>query len=377
MEVLNHPLPRGADGRRATPESPAMSSDKPFLRALAGEAVWPPPAWLMRQAGRYLPEYRATKERAGGFLQLCLNPELSAEVTFQPLRRFPLDAAILFTDLPMLPWAMGQGLRYGTGGPEGVGPILDPIRDAVALSALRPAGTAAQAAPVMETVARIRVGLAADHPGIALIGFAGSPWTTACYMVDGRGGHGFPETRRAAAERPDFLEAVFATLLDGAESYLLAQAAAGAEALMLFESWAGLLADDPAGFERWITRPTAALVARLRARLGPAFPIIGFPRLAGTGNLIAYAAGTGVDGIGLDESLDPAWAATALPSAITAQGNLDSRTLVAGGPALDDATDHILAAMRGRPFVFNLGHGITPDTPPDNVLRLTRRIRAA
>ncbi|WP_376100119.1 uroporphyrinogen decarboxylase [Roseomonas sp. CCTCC AB2023176] len=352
-----------------------MSTDKPFLRALAGEAVWPPPAWLMRQAGRYLPEYRATKESAGGFLELCLNPELSAEVTFQPLRRFALDAAILFTDLPMLPWAMGQGLRYGQGGAEGVGPILDPVRDAAALARLNAAEAGRRAAPVTETVRRIRAGLAANHPSVALIGFAGAPWTTACYMVDGRGGSGFAETRRVAAEDPAFLEAVVATLLDGAESYLLAQAEAGAEALMLFESWAGLLADDPAAFERWITRPTANLVGRLRKRLGAGFPILGFPRLAGPDNIVAYARDTGVDGLGLDETLDPAWAAKALPDTVTLQGNLDSRTLVAGGAALDAATDHILGAMRGRPFVFNLGHGITPETPPENVARLTDRIR--
>ena len=352
-----------------------MTSDKPFLRALAGEAVWPPPAWLMRQAGRYLPEYRATKERAGGFLELCMNPELSAEVTFQPLRRYPLDAAILFTDLTILNWTMGQGLRYGTGGAEGVGPILPPIRDEAALARLDPAGAGARATAVTATVRRIRAGLAAHHPGVALIGFAGAPFTTGCYMVDGRGGHGFPETTRVAAERPAFLDAVVAALTDGAESYLLAQAEAGAEALMLFESWAGLLADDPAAFERWITCPTADLVARLRARLGPDFPIIGFPRLAGPANLPAYVAATGVTAVGLDETLDPAWAAASLPRTVALQGNLDSRTLVAGGPALDDATDRILAAMRGRPFVFNLGHGITPDTPPDHVARLTARVR--
>ncbi|WP_426954800.1 uroporphyrinogen decarboxylase [Muricoccus radiodurans] len=351
-----------------------MNPDKSFLRALGGEAVWPPPLWLMRQAGRYLPEYRATKERAGGFLELCLNPELSAEVTFQPLRRFPLDAAILFTDLPMLPWAMGQPLRYGTGGPEGVGPILDPVRDAAAIAGLRPAGAAARAAPIMETVARIRAGLERDHPGVALIGFAGAPWTVACYMVDGRGGHGFPETRRMAAENPALLDALFAALLEASESYLVAQAEAGAEALMLFDSWAGLL--PPEGFARWVLAPTVALTARLRARLGPDFPLIGFPRLAGPDNLLAYAAGAGVNGLGLDETVDPAWAASALPRSVALQGNLDSRALVEGGEALERGADRILTAMRGRPFVFNLGHGITPDTPPDHVAFLAQRVRA-
>ncbi|MBP0495223.1 uroporphyrinogen decarboxylase [Roseomonas indoligenes] len=348
--------------------------DKPFLRALAGEAVWPPPVWLMRQAGRYLPEYRATKERAGGFLELCLNPELSAEVTFQPLRRFPgLDAAILFTDLPMLPWAMGQGLRYGKGGAEGVGPILDPVRDAAALAALRPAEAARRASPIMETVARIRLGLERDHPGTALIGFAGAPWTTACYMIDGRGGSGFPEARRAAEERPDFLADLYDVLLEAAEAYLIAQAEAGAEALMLFDSWSGLLPPDL--FDRWVVAPTAVLTARLRARLGPDFPLIGFPRLAGPG-LPSYAASAGVQGMGLDETVDPVWAASTLPRDVTLQGNLDSRLLVQGGPGMKEATAAILAAMKGRPFIFNLGHGITPDTPVDHVAELVRQVKA-
>jgi len=346
--------------------------DKPFLRALAGESVWPPPIWLMRQAGRYLPEYRATKERAGGFLELCLNPELSAEVTFQPLRRFPgLDAAILFTDLPMLPWAMGQALRYGQGGEDGVGPILEPVRDAAALAALRPGEAARRAAPIIETVARIRAGLERDHPGTALIGFAGAPWTTACYMVDGRGGRGFPETRRLAEEDPALLGRLFEALVDAAEGYLVAQAEAGAEALMLFDSWAGLL--PPEGFARWVVEPTAVLTARLRARLGAGFPLIGFPRLAGEG-LPLYAERAGVDAMGLDETVDPARAAATLPRGVVLQGNLDSRRLVAGGAALEEGVDAILGAMRGRPFVFNLGHGITPDTPPGHVAALVERV---
>jgi len=347
--------------------------DKPFLRALAGEAVWPPPAWLMRQAGRYLPEYRATKEKAGGFIELCLNPALSAEVTFQPLRRFPgLDAAILFTDLPMLPWAMGQGLRYGKGGTEGVGPILDPVRDAAAMAALNPAGAAQRAAPIMETVSRIRSGLERDHPGVALIGFAGAPWTVACYMIDGRGGSGFPVARGMAENDPALLDHLFEALLEASEAYLVAQAEAGAEALMLFDSWAGLL--PPEGFERWVIRPTAELVRRLRARLGADYPLIGFPRLGGDG-IPAYAAQTGVNGVGLDETLDPTATAAAMPAGVTLQGNLDSRTLVGGGPALEAAVSGILAAMKGRPFIFNLGHGITPDTPIPHVATLLEQVK--
>ena len=343
-------------------------ADKPFLRALRGEAVWPPPIWLMRQAGRYLPEYRATKEKAGGFLELCLNPELSAEVTFQPLRRFPMDAAILFTDLPMLPWAMGQPLRYGQGGEDGVGPILEPVRTAEAIAALRPQDAAHRAAPIMETVSRIRAGLERDHAGTALIGFAGAPWTVACYMIDGRGGHGFPIARGMAENNPALLETLFATLLDASEAYLVAQAEAGAEALMLFDSWAGLLPPD--GFERWVLDPTIALTTRLRARLGPDYPLIGFPRLAGAG-IPAYAARAGVNAVGLDETVD---LTGPLPGGVTLQGNLDARALVAGGEILRSATARILDAMRGRPFVFNLGHGITPDTPPEHVAALVEQV---
>jgi uroporphyrinogen decarboxylase len=344
--------------------------DKPFLRALAGEPVWPPPIWLMRQAGRYLPEYRATKEKAGGFLELCLNPELSAEVTFQPLRRFPMDAAILFTDLPMLPWAMGQALRYGQGGDDGVGPILEPVRDAAALAALRPGDAARRAAPIMETVGRIRAGLERDHKGTALIGFAGAPWTVACYMIDGRGGHGFPVARRMAEEDPGLLESLFTVLLEASEEYLVAQAEAGAEALMLFDSWAGMLPPD--GFERWVLEPTATLTARLRARLGADFPLIGFPRLAGEAGIAAYAARAGVQAVGLDETVD---LLGALPGNVTLQGNLDSRALVEGGERMRAETAAILDAMRGRPFVFNLGHGITPDTPPEHVAALVEQVK--
>lgn len=346
------------------------AATKPFLRALAGEPVWPPPVWLMRQAGRYLPEYRATKERAGGFLELCLDPELSAEVTFQPLRRFGFDAAILFTDLPMLPWAMGLGLRYETGG----GPMLDPVRDADGIGALRPEGVVAKAAPIIETVRRVRAGIEADHPGTALIGFAGAPWTVACYMVDGRGGAEFPLARRMAHADSALFGRLVDAVTDAATDYLLAQAEAGAEALMLFDSWAGLL--PPSGFERWVVEPTVELVRRLRARLGPDYPLIGFPRLAAT-SLPAYAARVDVQAIGVDTITDLAWAAAQVRPGVALQGNLDPLALVAGGTALEAEAHRILAAVRGRPHVFNLGHGIVPQTPPEHVGALLRAVRSA
>jgi len=342
---------------------------KPLLRALAGEAVWPPPVWLMRQAGRYLPEYRATKDRAGGFMELCLNPTACAEVTFQPLRRFGLDAAILFTDLPMLPWAMGRGLRYETGG----GPMLDPVRDAATIDALLPPDrVVANAAPILETVRLVRAGLAADHPGTALIGFAGAPWTVACYMIDGRGGHEFQEARRMAYADPALFGRLIERVTDAAEAYLVAQAEAGAEALMLFDSWAGLV--SPVGFERWVVAPTMELAGRLRARLGADYPLVGFPRLAGA-LLPRYAAATGLRAVAMDTSMDPAWVAAQIPPRVTLQGNLDPLALVAGGAGLAAETRAILQAMRGRPFVFNLGHGIVPQTPPEHVAELIRVIR--
>ena len=344
-------------------------ADKPFLRALAGEAVWPPPIWLMRQAGRYLPEYREVRAQAGDFISLCTSPELAAEVTLQPLRRYGFDAAILFSDILMVPWAMGQPLRFA----EGEGPLLEPLRDAAAINGLWTAGVAERAAPILETVARVRSLLDVQHQRTALIGFAGSPWTVACYMVEGRGGGEFAHARRMAHGDPALFGRLIRGLTDATAEYLLAQVAAGAEALMLFDSWAGLL--PPSQFRRWVIEPTAELVRRLRKQLPPGFPLIGFPRLAGP-LLAEYAQRTGVQAVGMDTAMDPRWAAANVPPGIALQGNLDPQALVAGGPALEAEARALLAAMRGRPFVFNLGHGIVPPTPPENVAALVRTVRA-
>ncbi len=347
------------------PAAPA----KPLLRTLAGEAVWPPPLWLMRQAGRYLPEYRALREQAGDFIALCTTPALAAEVTLQPIRRYGFDGAILFSDILMVPWAMGQPLRFA----EGEGPVLDPVRDAAAIGALAgPEAVVARAAPIFETVRRVRAGLAAEAPGTALIGFAGSPYTVACYMVDGRGGGVFPATRGLAYADPALFAALIDRLTDATAAYLLAQVEAGAEALMLFDSWAGTL--PPAQFRRWVIAPTVALVGRLRPRLPAGFPIIGFPRLAGP-MLAEYAARTGVQALGMDTSMDPRWAAGAVAPGQALQGNLDPLALIAGGAALEAEARAILDAMRGRPFVFNLGHGIERVTAPENVAALVRIVR--
>lgn len=344
------------------------SLQAPFLRALAGEAVWPPPVWLMRQAGRYLPEYRKVRAQAGDFIALCTTPELATEVTLQPIRRYGFDAAILFSDILMVPWAMGQGLRFA----EGEGPLLEPIRDRAGLDALDLEGVVSRAAPILETVRRVRAGLA-DHPGRALIGFAGSPWTVACYMVEGRGGGEFAEARRTAFRDPELFAAIMERLEAATLAYLLAQAEAGAEALMLFDSWAGLL--SPPGFRRWVIEPTVRLASALRD-LRPDIPLIGFPRLAGP-LLAEYAARVPVQAVAMDTGMDPAWAAAHMPATKALQGNLDPQAVVAGGPAMEEEAKAILGAMKGRPFIFNLGHGIVPPTPPEHVARLMELLRAA
>ena len=344
--------------------------DKPFLRALAGEAVWPPPLWLMRQAGRYLPEYREVRALAGDFVSLCTNPELATEVTLQPLRRYGFDAAILFSDILMVPWALGQPLRFA----EGEGPLLEPLRDAEAIAGLRPEGFLERARPIFETVALLSATLAVQHQRTALIGFAGAPWTVACYMVEGRGGGEFVHARRMAFGDPLLFGRLIRTLTEATAEYLLAQVRAGAEALMLFDSWAGLL--PPSQFRRWVIEPTGELVRRLRKQLPPGFPIIGFPRMAGP-MLVEYAARAGVQAVGMDTAMDPRWAAANLPLGLALQGNLDPQALVAGGAALEAEARSLMAAMRNRPYVFNLGHGIVPQTPPENVAALVRMVRAA
>ncbi|EHL96015.1 uroporphyrinogen decarboxylase [Acetobacteraceae bacterium AT-5844] len=340
---------------------------KPLLRALTGEAVWPPPFWLMRQAGRYLPEYRLLRAQAGDFISLCTTPELAAEVTLQPLRRYGMDGAILFSDILMLPWAMGQDLRYA----EGEGPLLEPIRDAEGLARLDPSAMRARIAPILETVVRVREGLAQEAPKTALIGFAGSPFTVACYMVEGRGGGEFATARRLAYSDPALFGKLIRLLVDTTTDYLLAQAEAGAEALMLFDSWAGLL--SPGQFRRWSIEPTAAIVRNIRKVL-PDIPLIGFPRLAGP-LLPEYAQRTGVNTVGMDTGMDPRWAAAHVGIEFGLQGNMDPQALVAGGGAMEAEARSILSAMRGRPFVFNLGHGIVPPTPPEHVEALARLLR--
>jgi uroporphyrinogen decarboxylase len=342
-----------------------VTAHKPMLRVLRGEATEPPPVWLMRQAGRYLPEYRALRERAGSFLSLCYSPSMAAEVTLQPIDRFGLDAAILFSDILVICDALGQTVEFV----EGEGPRLKPIRDAEGFEGLDAAAAPARYAPVIETVRRIGTDLPVET---ALIGFAGAPWTVATYMIEGQGGSDFVATKRLSHTDPMLFRRLIALLVEATTAYLLAQIDAGAEIVQLFDSWAGALAEDD--FTAWVIEPTRAIVAALKAAR-PEVPVIGFPRGAGA-MILPYAEQTGVDAVSLDTAVPLGWAAKSLPHRIALQGNLDPALLLVGGAPLDAGVDRIRHAMKGRRFVFNLGHGVLPQTPPEHVARLVARVRA-
>jgi len=317
----------------------------------------------MRQAGRYLPEYRALRAEKGGFLALATDPEAAAEVTLQPIRRFGFDGSILFSDILMIPWALGQDLSFGVG----EGPRLEPALVDHALDRLQ--SVPERLEPVYETVARVAEAL---PPETTFLGFAGSPWTVATYMVAGKGSKDQGETRRFAYRDPAAFGAIIDAIADNTVEYLVRQIEAGVDAVQLFDSWSGSL--SPAQFERWVIAPTARIIDELHTRC-PGVPVIGFPKGAG-GKLPAYARETGADAIGLDETVDPVWAHTSLPADLPMQGNLDPLALIAGGADLDAAIDRILGAFGDRPHVFNLGHGILPDTPIAHVEQLIARVRS-
>jgi uroporphyrinogen decarboxylase len=334
------------------------------LNTLRGERQAIPPIWLMRQAGRYLPEYRALRAEKGGFLALATDPVAATEVTLQPIRRFGFDGAILFSDILMVPWALGQDLSFGAG----EGPRLSPKADSRAVIDRLYAPDHDKLQPIYDTCSAVAAAL---PPGVTFLGFAGSPWTVATYMIAGAGSKDQAEARMLAYADPGAMQVLVDRVVDLTVEYLARQHAAGVEAVQLFDSWAGSL--SPTQFERWVIAPNATIVARLRARC-PGLVVIGFPKGAG-GKLPAYACETGIDAIGLDETVDPVWADAVLPEGMPVQGNLDPLALMAGGAELDAGIDRIVAAFDRRPHVFNLGHGIGQHTPIAHVEQLVARVR--
>lgn len=342
-----------------------MTKAKTILRALAGEAQTVPPVWLMRQAGRYLPEYRETRAKAGDFLSLCYNPDLAAEVTLQPIRRYGFDAAILFADILLIPDALGADLWFVTG----EGPRLSTIENAADLAKLKPVEAIHETlAPVYETVKILSRELPSET---TLIGFAGAPWTVATYMIAGRGtpDQG-PAHALKAADRETF-DALMVTLTAATIEYLSAQINAGAEVVKLFDSWAGSLKDDD--FEKYALAPAKEIITAINAR-HPDIPVIAFPREAGD-KYIGFAKACGADGLAIDTSVDAAWAAEHLQTDGCVQGNLDPKLMITGGEALRIEARRIVDALSDGPHIFNLGHGITPEADPDNVSRLLEAIR--
>jgi uroporphyrinogen decarboxylase len=339
-------------------------SDKLFLNTLNGTKSETTPLWMMRQAGRYLAEYRAVRSSQKDFISFCLNPEKASEVTIQPITRFGFDAAIIFSDILMIPWAMNRNVRFKTG----VGPLLDPMErpSDIEDDVLRDLSSKLQ--PVGKAISLTRAAL---PDKTALIGFAGAPWTLITYMAEGGSSRDFAKARLWAWQDKTALDGLLEILIDATVQFLTIQAKAGAEALMLFDSWAGAV---PASQRDWLViKPVRNIVEKLRQN-GVDLPVIGFPKGIGEG-LIAYAHETGVTAVGLDHGVDPAWANTYLPKAMPVQGNLDPLSLISGGEAMTADIDNILDCFADRPHIFNLGHGITPTTPVDHVQQMIDRVR--
>ena len=338
---------------------------KPFLEVLSGRRQPVPPLWMMRQAGRYLPEYRDVRARAGGFLDLCFTPELAAEVTLQPIRRFNFDAAIIFSDILVIPYALGRDVRFEVG----EGPRLDPLDTPDKVGTLSSTGDFTKLEPVFEALRRVRREL---DPKIALIGFCGAPWTVATYMV---AGHGTPDqapARMMAYRHPEAFAQIIDTIVENSIHYLLGQLAAGADVLQIFDTWAGVL--PPREFQRWSVEPTRRIVEGVRRQV-PGAKIIGFPR--GSGALLpGYVEATGVDAVSIDWTAEPTLIREQVQTRVAVQGNLDPLVLITGGEALDRAIDDVLANFAGGRLIFNLGHGIQPETPVAHVEQMVKRVRA-
>ncbi len=341
-----------------------QSATKPFIDVLSGQRQAVPPMWMMRQAGRYLPEYREVRAKAGGFLDLCFNPELAAEVTLQPIRRFGFDAAIIFSDILVIPYALGRSVRFEVG----EGPRLEPLDDPGKVTTLATHADFGKLAPVFEALRIVRGTL---DPKIALIGFCGAPWTVATYMV---AGHGTPDqgpARMMAYRHPEAFAKIIDVLVESSIEYLLAQLAAGANVLQIFDTWAGVL--PPAEFARWSVEPTRRIVEGVRAKV-PDAKIIGFPRGAGA-QLPGYVEATGVNAVSIDWTAEPAFIRERVQSKVAVQGNLDPLVLITGGAALDRAVDNVLANFAAGRLIFNLGHGIQPETPIAHVEQMLKRVR--
>jgi uroporphyrinogen decarboxylase len=336
---------------------------KPLLETVLGQRQRRPPIWIMRQAGRYLPEYRAVREKVSGFLELCYTPALAVEVTLQPIHRFDLDAAIVFSDILVVPDALGQPVRFE----QGEGPILSPIVPE-AIERLDPEAVVGKLGPVLETIAKVRSSLSPDK---TLIGFCGSPWTVATYMIAGRGSPDQAAARLFALTHPAAFARLLDVLVDASIAYLVAQLRAGADVVQLFESWAANL--DETAFRERVIEPNRRIVAGVRAEI-PGAPIIGFARGAAA-LLPEFAAGTGVDAVGLDSAVPLEFATRTLPQGLCVQGNLDPLRLVVGGAQMETEARRIIAALADRPHIFNLGHGIVPETPVENVARLIDIVR--
>jgi len=338
------------------------SEDRSVMRVLAGEKIWPPPIWMMRQAGRYLPEYREVRAKAPNFLDFCYNPDLATEVTLQPIRRYGFDASILFSDIFVVPDAIGYPVRFE----EGRGPVLEPLCTEL-VDRLEQERAEDHLKPVIETVSRLRADLPKET---TLLGFCGAPWTVACYSVAGHTTQDQVAARVGSYRDPDLLARFIDHLVTASIRYLVRQLDAGADAVQIFDTWAGVL--DDAGFERWSIQPTRAIVQGVKAQR-PGAKIIGFPK-SSAARMETYIAKTGVDAVGLDWTA-PDSLALEIQKKVPIQGNLDPMRLVAGGSALDEGVDHILQTFDKGPLVFNLGHGVTPDADPENVARMVDRVK--
>ena len=347
---------------RRLPQNPPI---KPFMEVLSGRRQAVPPIWMMRQAGRYLPEYRELRAKAGGFLDLCFTPEYAAEITLQPIRRFNFDAAIIFSDILVIPYALGRAVRFEAG----EGPRLDPLDTAAKVATLAADADFSKLEPVYEALRRVRRELDST---IALIGFCGAPWTVATYMVAGQGTPAQAPARMMAYREPDAFARIIDTLVENSIQYLLGQLKAGADALQIFDTWAGVL--PPREFQRWSIEPTRRIVEGVRRQV-PGARIIGFPRGAAA-QLPAYIEATGVDAVSIDWAAEPSFIRERVQNRVAVQGNLDPLALIAGGDALDRSIDDVLANYAGDRLIFNLGHGIQQETPIAHVEQMLKRVRA-